>query len=62
VVDLGNSTNSDEENVIIGDQDDDSDVDGAIVSIDACVWEDMVLDKAKCSEELVDLITMYRCD
>lgn len=37
MVDLGNSTNSDEENVIIGDQDDDNDVDGAIVSIDACV-------------------------
>jgi hypothetical protein len=44
VVDLGNSTNSDEENVIIGDQDDDNDVDGT------CVWQDMVLDKVKCSE------------
>jgi hypothetical protein len=40
-VDLGNSTNDDEMNVILGDKDDDSEVDGAIVYIDACVWQDI---------------------
>jgi hypothetical protein len=58
VVDLGNNTNDYEEKVIFGDQDDDSDVDGAIVSIDTCVRQDMVLDKGKCSEKLVDLMTV----
>jgi hypothetical protein len=61
-VDLNDSTDDEKNNIILCNQDDDSDANRANVSTGTYVWEVTRHDKLhemKCSQELVDLKTEH---